>query len=65
MTKEHPAVRLARLFNMGTYGENLAKEILGDYKSLVEEELENAGFSRAADYLWREFEPTWSADDDD
>lgn len=61
---EHPAERLARLFGMGEYGKNLSKEILGDYKSMIENELENAGYARAADYIWREFEPTFELDAD-
>lgn len=61
---EHPADRLARMFNMGKYGENLAKEILGQYKHMIEEALEDAGYSRAADFVWREFEPTFELDGD-
>lgn len=61
---EHPADRLARMFNMGKYGENLAKEILGQYKHMIEEALEDAGYARAADYVWREFEPTFELDGD-
>ena len=61
---EHPADRLARMFNMGTYGENLAREILGQYKDMIENSLEDAGYGRAADYLFREFEPTFELDGD-
>lgn len=61
---EHPADQLARMFNMGKYGENLAREILGRYKSMIEDELGDAGYARAADYLFREFEPTFELDDD-
>lgn len=61
---EHPADRIARIFGMGKYGEALAKELLGQYKSMIEDALGDAGYARAADYLFREFEPTFELDDD-
>lgn len=51
MTPEHPAAQLARMFNMGKYGENLAKEILERYRLLLINALEEQGQPTAAGEL--------------
>lgn len=48
---ESPEDRLARLFNMGAYGRELAKEILEDHLRVVIDDLHDAGLGLAATYL--------------
>jgi hypothetical protein len=45
---EHPQARIARIFGMGKYGEELAAEILGEYREMIAQYMEETGGGLAA-----------------
>lgn len=48
---ESPEDRLTRIFGMGEYGRQLAKEILGQHTDLIIKDLMETGLGLASTYL--------------
>lgn len=48
---EHPRDRIARIFGMGKYGEQLADQLLEDYRNIIADYLEGNDLPHASNIV--------------